>query len=269
MLSKNSKIIKTIFNSKWKPQLMKLFGKVLSQTNISQNEIEIIINNHNTDKEIIDVLVKHNKTPIDLYSEKYDRNRAIKKWKLIKSNLKGRVTSLLDMGGNVGNIAHMLGRVIMKLPKENTIVVDINDWEGQQWTPRSDITFVHYDDIKTIPDKSIDLITVFHTLHHINKKDYTDIINQYKRIITPNGIIVLYEHDCSAPEWNGIIDIEHILYDVVVSKKKKYIDYVNNYYSNYMSKSKWEKLFKLGEFKKYKEINLRNIDNSFYMFFKN
>jgi ubiquinone/menaquinone biosynthesis C-methylase UbiE len=203
-----------------------------------------------------------------LYTEEYDTRRAFGKWKNMRTNLTKNVESILDMGGNVGNIASVLGHKILKIPKEKITVVDVENWEGHVWVPRTDITFVNYNNISKIPDNSVDLITMFHTLHHIPTKEYGNILKTFHRILTKDGCIVLYEHNCSEKNWAGLIDIEHALFDVVVSKKKSYSTYVKTYYSKYLSITKWESLFKKADFNKYFQTEIHNTDNSVYMYFQ-
>ena len=67
---------------------------------------------------------------------------------------------------------------------------DINEWSGIKWEPRKDITFTHYDKLSSIKDKSIDLITVFHSLHHIKENEYNYILENFNRILSNDGVIV-------------------------------------------------------------------------------
>jgi SAM-dependent methyltransferase len=206
-----------------------------------------------------------------MYSEKRDIGRGFGKWKNIKSHIKSNksapITSILDFGGNVGTTAMVIGRKILKLSKENTLVVDIDDWSGNKWTPRDDITFHLTSNMKDIPDDSIDLITCFHTLHHIAGDDYPHILKQFYRILSPNGRVVLFEHNCSHDKWAGLIDLEHAFYDVVISKKISYDKFVQtDHYAKYLSIAKWRALFEKYGFKSYHLNELNNKDNSFYLY---
>lgn len=146
------------------------------------------------------------------------------------------------------------------------MVVDINDFGGFEYEPREDITFIHFDDIDNIKTK-VNLITVYHTLHHINNKFYPKIIELFNRILTDDGIIVLYEHDCINEKRAYIIDIEHILYDCVISKKETYDDYIKNNYTKYLSVDEWKDVFSK-YFESAGELRLNNKDYSFYMFLR-
>jgi ubiquinone/menaquinone biosynthesis C-methylase UbiE len=165
-------------------------------------------------------------------------------------------------------MAYYIGRNILKLSKQNTVVVDINEWGNEKWTPRNDITFFNTSMIHKIPTNSVDMISAFHVLHHINPTEYNKIFAEFYRILSPNGFIVLYEHDCNSANTGLLIDLEHALYDVVSSKKTTWADFVNSHYATYFGIKKWQDMFESAGFKKYREIELKNIDNSFYMFFK-
>jgi ubiquinone/menaquinone biosynthesis C-methylase UbiE len=270
LISLKSTVIKNLWKiPKWREKILILMTRILRPVEITeQNIIDVIGKNDKNDKKIFDELSKLNKSPIDLYTEEYDTRRAFGKWKNMRTNLTKNIESILDMGGNVGNIASVLGHKILKIPTEKITVVDVENWEGQVWVPRTDITFVNYNNISKIPDNSVDLITMFHTLHHIPTKEYGNILKTFHRILTKDGCMVLYEHNCSEKNWAGLIDIEHALFDVVVSKKKIYSTYVKTYYSKYLSIIKWESLFKKAGFNKYFQTEIHNTDNSVYMYFQ-
>lgn len=268
-LTLNSAIIKKLWGLPiWRERLLSLLSRILNGVGIKREDIQKLMETKKNDASIFDELVKMNNSPIELYTEEYDTKRTFRKWQFMRNNLTTHIKSLLDMGGNVGNTASVLGHRILKIPKSKIYVVDIENWEGKKWIPRDDITFVDYYKMDTIPDNSIDLITIFHTLHHIPTSEYDNILEQFNRILTKDGCIVLYEHNCSENNWAGIIDIEHALYDVVVSKKKSYKDYIKTYYAKYLSINKWENLFKKYKFNKYFQKELNNTDNSVYIYFQ-
>lgn len=273
-LSKKSTVIADLYkSSEFRPKIIKILFNVLSSINIQRNVILDIVdkykNSSSSDSKIINKLLTLKYNPINLYTEEYDIKKGFVKWRYIKKHLTKRIGSVLDMGGNVGTTAMVLGRKIFKLPRNKTFVVDIDEWANNKWTPRSDITYIHTDLMKTIPNDSIDLITCFHTLHHIQKKEYSKILKHFYRILSSDGCIAIYEHNCSSNEWAGIIDIEHALFDIVVSKKISYDIFVQKYhYAKYLSINNWAKLFEKVGFKKYFIQELHNKDQSFYIYFR-
>ena len=274
LLTLNSFIINDLFkNVSTSSRLKKLFIKILWSANINQhviiNTLESSIKEGLNDQEIINKfkeLVKKNKGPVNTYNEKYNIKRAESKWAIIKPHIKISINSILDFGGNVGDTAITIGK-LLGLSKEKINVVDINEWAGLKWEPRDDITFTHYNNLSNIKDKSIDLITIFHSLHHIKENEYNSILDNFNRILSDKGIIILYEHNNNINNINKIIDIEHCLYDVVMTQQLTYDKFINDFYAKYLQINEWESLFSK-YFKKYYSYEMHNIDNSFYMFLR-
>jgi ubiquinone/menaquinone biosynthesis C-methylase UbiE len=272
MLSKSSNCIINLYqDDQWNDKVFKIIKRVVRNVGISDSDIhetiEKNIKSKNSDKKIIEDLRKLVTTPEKAYEEEENIGRAFRKWNHIKPQLHGiRVHGLLDYGGGVGDAAFAIGRKILKLPKNKTFVIDVDEFGGFKYTPRDDITFIHFDDMNEMKSK-VELITISHVMHHINSELYPEILEMFARVLSKNGIIVLYEHDCSHDKMSSIINIEHCLYDVVNSQKMTYAKYIKDFYAKYLSIKKWE-----GVFSKYFEpvhtIELNNADNSFYLFFK-
>lgn len=268
-LSLSSFIIKSLLNNNYiNNRLLKMFIKILWNANIDKNIIIDVFKMGGTDNNIINKFREIVKNPVNTYDEKYNLKRAEFKWSIIKSKINHSINSILDFGGNIGDTAYYIGHQL-RLSKNNINVVDVNEWAGLKWDPRKDITFTHYDKLSTIKDKSIDLITVFHSLHHIKENEYNYILDNFNRILSDKGIIVLYEHNNNSNDIANLINLEHCLYDVVLSQKLTYDQFINpNYfYAKYLHMNQWEHIFSK-YFKKYYYYEMHNIDNSFFMFFK-
>ena len=146
-------------------------------------------------------------------------------------------------------------------------VVDIDEWSGEKWTPRSDITFVHYDNMAELPDNAIDMITIQHAMHHIDPKEFPKIIGTFNRVLTKDGFIVLYEHNSRMDDFSTLIDLEHLLFDVVASKKTTYDEFVKSFYARYFAIAEWKKIFSK-YFTDYFTLETYSADRSFYMFLR-
>ena len=261
-MTPKSSELKKLLKSPEKNRMLKLIQKITSL------KIEIILNivENNNDKTIIEKLSKLVKKE-SLYTEDNNIKKATYRWeKFLSPNINTKVKKILDYGGNVGDYAHTYGKQL-KLKKKDIYVMDINDWAGEKWIPRKDITWIHSNDTHKIKHNSVDLIILQHVLHHINKKQFPDIISFFNNILTKTGTIVLYEHDSYDKNISNVIDLEHILYDIVMSKKISYSDYFKNNYAEYFSLKEWMKIFSK-YFKVFKILEIHNIDNSFYLFFK-
>jgi hypothetical protein len=265
MNSKSVSIHKLYDNKTWRPKLLTLMARVLQSVAIKEDAIAEIIESAKTDKQILAALRNLVKKPHRPYNQKANIARAFRKWKFIKPHMRTKINGVLDFGGNIGDAAYVFGRVIAKMPKEKTFVIDIKEWAGEKWEPRDDITFVEFDDMKSISDKKVDLIMASHVLHHINPSHYSDIVELFSSMLSKNGTLVIYEHDCAHNNWAALIDLEHHLFDVVVSKKLTYSVSTKKFYAKYLSLKKWESLFGV-DFKIQHIEKLNNPDNSFYMF---
>ncbi len=276
-LSLTSTIIDNLLkNNYMNKRLLKLFIKILWNANIDKNIIINVIQEASSDKFIINKfreIVKNKTGPINTYNEKYNIKRAEFKWSFIKPHIYNiKINSILDFGGNIGDTAYTIGKQL-NLSKNNINVVDIDEWAGLKWEPRKDITFTHYNKLSNIKDKSIDLITIFHSLHHIKENEYNYILDNFNRILSDKGVIVLYEHNnnssSNSNDIANLIDLEHCLYDVVLSQKLTYEQFVDtkHFYAKYLQMNKWENIFSK-YFKKYYYYEMHNIDNSFFMFFR-
>lgn len=272
MLSKTSNyIVKLYQEEQWKYKVFKIIKRIVSHVGISDSDIyetiEKNIKSKNSDKKIMNVLRKLVENPEKAYEEEENIGRAIRKWKHIKPQLHGIIVhGILDYGGGVGDAAYAIGRKILKLPKSKTFVIDVDEFGGFKYTPRDDITFIHFDDMDKMKSK-VELITISHVMHHIDSKLYPKILEMFDRVLSKNGIIMLYEHDCSHNNMATIINIEHCLYDVVNSQKMTYEKFIKDFYAKYLSIKKWEAVFNK-YFEPVHKIELHNADNSFYLFFK-
>lgn len=271
----NKNIISNLYKNDKTRQKTETFIIKLLRNYAKSDKIKQVLETHNkkSDKIIFRELAKIVTKTDNLYSSDNNVKRALSKWQFIRPNIpkKLKIGSILDFGGNVGDAAYALGGKLglTKYGKKNIYSVDVNDWSGEKWEPRSDITFIHTNNIheeKYMSDGEIDMIMTFHVLHHIEPSDVKKIITTFDRILSQKGFIVLYEHDCNSSLMKDLIDLEHVIFDVVISQKLSYDQFIKSYYAKYESKEKWDKLFSR-YFKKYKTIELKNKDNSFYHFY--
>lgn len=272
LTNKSSRIVE-LMDSKYNDKLIKMISKIMSHSGVSKNDVLKLLK-ENKIKKTKDITVINNlrslvKKPLPIYNESYNIKKAHMKWNIyIKNNIlhnhSNKISRILDYGGNVGDYARIYGNYL-GLNKKDIYVVDIDEWAGEKWSPRKDITWIHFNNINEISDNSIDLITIQHTLHHIESKYFPLLISFFNRILTDNGIIVLYEHDINNQDMSTIVDLEHLLYDVSVTKKNTYGEFLNNNYMKYFKINQWKNIFSK-YFVPYKIIELNNIDNSFYMF---
>lgn len=165
---------------------------------------------------------------------------------VIKKNIKNNIlknifnkdSKYLDIGCGKGNKTMLFGK-IFKL--NNIYGTDIENW-GPYYKNRKfafNFKFILKDGTLDYEDNTFDIITCFLTLHHI--KDINLIISEIYRILKPNGIFILIEHDILNYYDNMIVDIQHLFFAFLYDKNKKYIE--NPFYSNYFNCMEFEYIF--------------------------
>jgi SAM-dependent methyltransferase len=278
VFGEHTNIIRDLYNSKRRDNLIKLLIKVFIKTPIKFNGIKDLkrilkfpiikyMNATDSDIKIIHEYINLVKTPINLYDESHNKKRAIRVWENIKKNISPnlKIKRILDFGGNVGDQARVLGDAL-KLKKKDVLVVDIDEWEGNKWVPRKDVTFIHYDKMGKIKSNSVDFIQARHVLHHINPVEHINIIKNFSRILTDDGIIIIGEHDMEN-SLVDIVDLIHLLFDVVVSQSTTYIKFIDSYYASYHTKTYWINLLSKN-FTLYNETDYKVPDATITLYFK-
>ncbi len=125
----------------------------------------------------------------------------------------------LDFGGGLGSLTKSIS-THLNLKKQNSFSADISFWFAQSHITEKYKDYITYRYLKTsiLPfnDNTFDFITVFQTLHHI--KNINKTISELYRIIKPNGVLLIREHNCENDTDRLLIDLEHSLYDIVVEE---------------------------------------------------
>lgn len=158
---------------------------------------------------------------------------------------------MLDIGCAEGNITYLLGE-LFGFTKENINGCDVRDIPSED---KEKMTFKIMNEDYTLPydNESIDLIFLFMTFHHIENKE--KMIEEMKRILTPNGIIIIREHDCYKPPCQALLDLLHGLYSVVWSFPPEQPNYCSEFVTYYESKENWDEFFKKHDFSRIEHIN--------------
>lgn len=109
----------------------------------------------------------------------------------------------LDIGCNDGSVTRQFAAGIAAAEVWG---VDINVKTDEEH-------FIEYDGVHLpFTDYSIDIITTFQTLHHV---DNLELIDEIKRVLKPRGYLVIKEHDCKNDEIRKLVDLEHFLYSLI------------------------------------------------------
>lgn len=89
-------------------------------------------------------------------------------------------------------------------------------------------------------NKSFDCITLILVLHHA--EDMIAVLKECKRMLKPNGIVALVEHDIWSDDTNMLIDVQHRIYGAVYDEKTPYHGSYFNFYE-------WDMIFSKCGFK--------------------
>lgn len=199
----------------------------------------------------LQLVVKYN-IPRQLSTER-GNNRINSIQKYINTNFP--VSCYLDIGCFDGKITELFGKYF-RLNKLQTHGVDIKDYNNQN----SEFVFSQYDG-KILPysDNSFDLITCMMVLHHIPEDNLPKLIQEINRVMKPNGVLILREHDVStstSKKQTCLLNLMHDFYDYVWSDNP--ITHSEQWVAHYKSNQEWTTILKRSGFE------LRSTPNIFH-----
>ncbi len=313
----SNKMIYTYFQHMKKDKRMYLFIRfyILLIHFISSESVFEIINKFKntpnfTDKDVLDYMMKMDKKKFqaELFKEESNRdlcdskeylysllfNKFIKilkdpkhhiKYQPIYNDLvKHKDTNFkyLDIGCGNGKKTKIIAN-IFKIPMKNVYCTDIPSWGPYEKNRKSLFHLNHFQPINpntgilNFPDNYFDFVSVILTLHHI--PNITKTLTEIKRILKPDGILLIIEHDALTKNDHLIIDIQHMLYSYLRDKKSnpEWKNYISTPTTNrYMNIMEWTFLIEKYKFQYlygqlvYEDLSHQlAFDNQFYGFWKN
>lgn len=166
--------------------------------------------------------------PAEITGRAQSRINELKDWLPVETK------SILDIGA--GNAEIICGFAkYLNISSENIWAVDVENYIE----PGVKLNFIKVSEKESlpIPDASIDLCLLFQSMHHMRDLEYK--LHEIARVLKPGGTLFVREHDCRDQLTSLLIDIEHELYDCVVSNSK------TNYTGTvYRSRKEWTILLK-------------------------
>jgi ubiquinone/menaquinone biosynthesis C-methylase UbiE len=241
---------------------------------------KIIKENLNDDKIIefiIDTKKNNNISPNKKYTIcsnwSYIIENMIIIYKKINNNDNLSKINYLDIGCGSGNKTQKIAK-ILKLDMSNVYGADISNWGPyNQKEYLHKFNFIKIENEKiNIEDNHIDFCSCILTLHHI--KNLSTILLEIKRILKPNGILLLIEHNNYDDTDNLILDILHMLYGYLYDNNNRYL--IEPDYAQYNNWVEWNFIMEKYNFKNLKSnplfTELSNdirYDNMCYSFYKN
>lgn len=123
--------------------------------------------------------------------------------------------TVLDIGAGKGEIITAV-KDYYQLPKENVYAID------QKLPNIKNITPLTYKNgTIPLPSQSVNVILLFAVLHHIPTKERLDLMKEIKRVLAPNGIIIVREHDDDKDiQFYNFIDLVHQFWYIVENESE-------------------------------------------------
>lgn len=182
------------------------------------------------------------------------------------------VNKYLDIGCGDGTITAGIGKYF-NLSKDNIVGCDITQWAGHEHENEvsDDITFIPMESPDKLPtDETFELITIFMALHHMTDEVVQSLIEECARVLSPNGVILVREHDCPNAMISALINIEHAMFEVVIEGTTPADKFASSYYGKYRTRRQWNSIFADLGFYAFGEpvANLRNNTRPFYQLYK-
>lgn len=181
------------------------------------------------------------------------------------------VRKYLDIGCSDGLLTVKIGK-LLKLKQDQIYGIDIPEFASEPIKPTKGFQFTQYsaNDVKLpFADNTFDLITMLQVLHHV--KNPYDMLMEIKRILKPNGILFLREHDRNSKEMDMLIHLQHLFYSQI-SHKVDYDKYIDTKFERYFSKEAFESLMSGIKFTKIMDEKVgvkNNPTNIYYIMFIN
>ena len=145
---------------------------------------------------------------------------------------------------------------------KSTHATDVMEWSGQKRKPNKNINFIDVKNIDELRENSMDIISAWHVLHHI--EDIKNTISEIKRLLKPGGKLVIYEHDIKNEMDRNLAEFQHRFFTMGMGTMT--LKQHNTTYTKFRSKKQWEQIIGM---KLVKVVNVKTIDFSYYAIFKN
>jgi len=224
------KQIKTLFNSKFRNDLIELVGRRLR---VSKDFIYECYKDADNDLDFYIGLMKGFKK----YGGKDQafEYRAKKRLNDVKNIIgEHEVFMYLDYGSDDCLIPNTISKDY-GLNKSSAFASDISD----KCEYDSNVTF-----LKLVPfehshiynkkyAESFDLFSAFQSLHHVKDLDFR--MEEFRDLAKKGCYFIIREHDASSVFIRMLIDVEHLLYEVFL-EDRDLDDFIMNYYALYFSK---------------------------------
>lgn len=288
-VSKKSNIqIYTLINYCWNNNLVTKMAKIktLFYAFFNKKFTEILISKilsiKEYDTDLINFIIE-SKNKNNIYPEKNNIYKICDSWTFIIQNMSLIIKNkllvdqneiiYLDVGCGSGNKTNKFGR-FLNIYKNNIYGADISKWgpyNQKKYSHNFNFIKIHNDDIDLDSNK-VNFCTCILMLHHVEKIE--ELMMNIKRIIKPNGILLLIEHNNFDDIDNLTLDVLHLLYGYLYDKNNRYLAQPD--YAQYHNLIEWNYLMNKFDFEVIETNSLFTelsndirYDNIFYSFYKN
>lgn len=223
-------------------------------------------------KDIVNIVESIHKKKNDLYyfnkiilrkEENYDNSKrhavllyySFEKYLFfLKTKINKYKTKILDYGCGHCTLGIEFSRL---LGLDKSYGCDISNWNEnfisqQKKNKNSHFEFKVIKENKRVSfeNEFFDVIIISMVLHHVI--NYSFIFTELYRLLKPNGILIIREHDAVYESDKMLIDLQHYIYMYITYGDEVYIKNYD-YYSHYRSVKEWNLILK-----KYKFKNIRH-----------
>lgn len=146
------------------------------------------------------------------------------------------IETVLDIGCGDGSITNVF-QSKMKLNAKDMHGCDIHPAKTK------DFTFHKIDeDVCHLPfkDSQFDLVYALMSLHHIRL--LPKMLQEVNRVLKPNGMLIIREHDCVIPGLARVLDIVHGFYAMVWCSPKEHECFQTEYFAQYRTAQEFDEI---------------------------
>ena len=195
------------------PELILLLQEFIGELNTEM--VFTMIRYNKNDEEILNFIKLNYDYKYKIFGQLYKIQKISREISRYFLNYNKKI-KILDVGTGNGKKIKQIKKYIEPSIDCEIYGVDIAEWGGYGSNRKFDFPF------KTIkmnpyhiphPDKTFDCITLILVLHH--SEDIIVTINECRRILKDDGLLILIEHDIWTDEKNMLVDIQHRIYSKI------------------------------------------------------
>jgi ubiquinone/menaquinone biosynthesis C-methylase UbiE len=149
-----------------------------------------------------------------------------------------QITSYMDFGGGDGAISSAVAKSL-NISQDRAYSADITEWFTREIKkPYDNLIYITIspDTPLKLPDNSIDLVTAFQVLHHVENIKFA--IKDLHRVLRSGGILIIREHNCENSTDRMMCDVEHSLYEVAMEAQPN-MSFLDKYHAWYRDQKQW------------------------------